>query len=88
MTTYLVSATFRNGGTSSATVTEERLAEMQTSPWWTVHSVVEHVPNIRYRTCEGCERCTYDEHVPHYNCMYKGKAVGHSEAHCTANACY
>ena len=43
---------------------------------------------IRYRTCEGCERCTTDPYVPHYNCMYQGRAVGHSAAHCTASACY
>lgn len=43
---------------------------------------------VNYRTCEGCPRCKTDKYVPHYNCMYHGKAVGHSEAHCTANACY
>ena len=35
-----------------------------------------------------CERCLTDAYVPHYNCMYAGKAIGHSEGHCTANACY
>lgn len=35
-----------------------------------------------------CERCLTDAYVPHYNCMYAGKAMGHSLAHCTANACY
>ena len=48
----------------------------------------EHTPVIRYRTEEGCERCLTDAYVPHYNCIYGGKAVGHSAAHCTANACY
>lgn len=45
-------------------------------------------PVIRYRTCEGCERCKVDPYVPHYSCLYNGNAVGHSEAHCTASACY
>jgi hypothetical protein len=35
-----------------------------------------------------CERCLTDAYVPHYNCLYAGKAMGHSEGHCTANACY
>jgi hypothetical protein len=35
-----------------------------------------------------CERCKTDAYVPHFNCMYAGKAIGHSVAHCTANACY
>lgn len=35
-----------------------------------------------------CERCLTDAYVPHYNCLYAGKAIGHSEGHCTANACY
>ena len=43
---------------------------------------------IRYRTCEGCERCKVDAYVPHYNCLYQGRAMGHSPAHCTADACY
>lgn len=48
---------------------------------------------IRYKTCEGCERCKVDAYVPHYNCIYyHGKyprpAVGHKDAHCTADACY
>lgn len=88
MTTYLVEATFAGCGMSKGTVTEERLAEMRSEPRWTIHSVTEHVPHIRYRTAEGCERCLTDEYVPHYNCMYQGRAIGHSEAHCTANACY
>lgn len=45
-------------------------------------------PVIRYRTCEGCERCKVDPYVPHYNCLYGGNATGHSAAHCTADSCY
>ena len=43
---------------------------------------------IRYQTVEGCVRCTNDPYVPHFSCLYGGKAVGHSAAHCTASACY
>jgi hypothetical protein len=43
---------------------------------------------IRQRAVAGCERCTTDVYVPHFTCMYAGKAMGHSESHCTANACY
>ena len=45
-------------------------------------------PTILYKTDPSCERCKIDPYVPHYNCMYSGNAVGHSSAHCTANACY
>ena len=45
-------------------------------------------PKVRYQTAEGCERCTTDAYVPHFSCLYGGKAVGHSAAHCTASACY
>ena len=44
--------------------------------------------NILYKTCEGCERCKVDAYVPHYNCLYQGRAIGHSMAHCTASGCY
>lgn len=37
-----------------------------------------------------CVRCQSGDSsdVPHFNCMYQGKAIGHSKAHCTANACW
>ena len=44
--------------------------------------------SIRQRAVADCERCTTDAYIPHFNCMYAGKAIGHSEGHCTANACY
>jgi hypothetical protein len=44
--------------------------------------------SYRQRAVVGCERCKTDAYVPHFNCMYAGKAIGHSVAHCTANACY
>ena len=35
-----------------------------------------------------CKRCETDTFVPHNNCIYGGKAMGHSEAHCTADSCF
>ena len=42
-----------------------------------------------------CNKCNPNEcgecattPVPHNNCLYGGKAIGHSATHCTANACY
>lgn len=35
-----------------------------------------------------CERCEWDNSVPHDSCLYGGNAVGHTKAHCTANACF
>lgn len=37
-----------------------------------------------------CERCLRldSSDVQHYNCMYNGHMIGHSAAHCTANACF
>lgn len=43
---------------------------------------------IVQRAVADCERCKTDVYIPHYNCMYDGKKIGHSVAHCTANACY
>jgi hypothetical protein len=45
-------------------------------------------PRVLYTTDPTCERCKIDPYVPHYNCMYSGRAIGHSNAHCTADACY
>lgn len=36
-----------------------------------------------------CERCKWDDHIPHTNCLYYGTwHMGHSSSHCTADACY
>lgn len=35
-----------------------------------------------------CKRCEWDTAVPHNSCIYGGNRVGHSKAHCTADACY
>jgi hypothetical protein len=43
---------------------------------------------IAQKADANCARCLTDAYVPHYNCLYSGKAMGHSEGHCTANACY
>lgn len=53
--------------------------------------VIENVAGgerIQQRAVVGCDRCLTDAYVPHYTCMYAGNAMGHSEGHCTANACY
>ena len=65
-----------------------RLEEYLASPAFTLESVEEYTPVIRYQTEEGCERCTHDEYVPHFRCVYYGERVGHSKAHCTASGCY
>lgn len=67
---------------------ESDLEAIKANPLYTLESVEAYTPVIRYRTAAGCERCTHDEYVPHYNCLYQGRAMGHSEAHCTANGCY
>ena len=49
---------------------------------------VTETVKVNYKTDPDCPRCKTDPYVPHYNCMYHGKAMGHSAAHCTAHACY
>ena len=44
--------------------------------------------NFTRQGVEDCKRCQDKYDVPHFNCMYKGKAIGHSDSHCTASACY
>lgn len=85
---YTITGTFGKATPIHASCNENDLEAIKNDPMYTITSVVEYTPNIRYRTEEGCERCTTDEYVPHFNCMYKGNAVGHSPSHCTANACY
>ena len=42
--------------------------------------------------CEICERADENGKMPfigHFNCLYQGKAIGHtSSGHCTADSCY
>lgn len=87
-TIYKVKGLFGKATPISVSASEHDLAAMRKDARYTIESVEEYTPVIRYATAEGCERCTYDEYVPHYNCMYHGTAMGHSEAHCTASACY
>jgi hypothetical protein len=44
--------------------------------------------NFTRKGVEGCNRCLDKHDVGHFNCMYDGKAMGHSDSHCTASACY
>jgi hypothetical protein len=86
-TIYKVKATF--GMTPvEVSATAKEIAAMAVDSRYTIESMSVYTPTIHYRTAEGCDRCTYDEYVPHYNCMYHGNAMGHSAAHCTADACY
>ena len=87
-TTYKVEYKWNGGCTVVGVVNEDRLNDIFENGNHVLISVVEYAPHITYRTAEGCERCTTDEYVPHYNCLYKGKAMGHSKAHCTADSCY
>ena len=57
-------------------------------PAGTVRVIETDYGRIVQRADENCARCDTDAYVPHFSCMYDGKAIGHSESHCTANACY
>jgi len=37
---------------------------------------------------KGCETCSRSPFVLHDNCLYRGRSMGHSATHCTADACY
>lgn len=87
-TTYKVNGTFGKATPFAYIMDEEALATLRSDRLYTIASVEPYTTHINYRTAEGCERCTTDEYVPHYNCLYGGKAVGHSASHCTANGCY
>jgi hypothetical protein len=87
--TYKVEYRWNGGMTKVVGVVDEaRLEAIKSEPRHIIETCVPYTPVIRYTTCAGCERCTTDEYVPHYNCLYKGKAMGHSEAHCTADGCF
>ena len=62
------------------TSTTALVATTGPAPWLAVSKIL-------YKTEEGCVRCTTDIYVPHYNCGRPGER-GHSDAHCTASACY
>lgn len=87
-TTYKIKYRWNGGCMVSGVVDAERLAEVQANPRNEMVECAEYTPTINYRTAPDCERCTTDEYVPHYNCIYGGKAAGHSASHCTADSCY
>lgn len=89
MTTFAVKGLYGKATPVNTTMDEATLAEWLTYPAFVLESATPVAdPVIRYRTCDGCERCKTDAYVPHYNCIYQGRAMGHNEAHCTADACY
>jgi hypothetical protein len=87
-TTYKVKGLYGKFTPCEFILDAEGLERWTNEKAFVIESVEEYTPTIRYRTAEGCERCQTDEYVPHYSCMYQGKAIGHSASHCTANACY
>jgi hypothetical protein len=89
MTTYKVEYRWMGGSTKVVGVVDEaRLQEILSESKHIMESVIPYTPVIRYATDPSCERCKVDEYVPHYNCIYKGQAMGHSAGHCTADSCY
>ena len=87
-TTYKVKGMFGQHTRIDMVMSEDTLNEYRSFKMFRLDSLEPYSPKIIYKTCEGCSRCEVDEYVPHYNCIYKGNAVGHSAAHCTADACY
>ena len=84
MKTFAVKGMYGKSTPVDSVMTEATLAEWMAYPAFTLESATEcEAPVIRYTTCEGCERCTTDPYVPHYNC--KG---GANRAHCTSDYCY
>ena len=89
MTTFAVKGMYGSLTPVNTTMSESQLEEWLTYPAFVLESATPVAdPVIRYRTCEGCERCKTDAYVPHYNCIYQGRAMGHNAAHCTADSCY
>jgi hypothetical protein len=64
------------------------LSEWLSDPCFHMASAEPISVSVSYVTADGCERCTADVYVPHYNCNYNGSAIGHSASHCTADGCY
>jgi hypothetical protein len=87
-TTYKVKGLYGKLTPCEFILDAEGLERWTNTKGFVIESVEEYAPTIRYQIAEGCDRCKTDEYVPHYNCLYKGNAMGHSASHCTANACY
>jgi len=87
-TAFLVKGFYGKHTPVNSTMSAKVLSEWKRDPSFRVDSIEEVEVNIPYRTSEGCERCKVDAYVPHYNCLYNGRAIGHSMSHCTADSCY
>lgn len=59
-----------------------------TGEWSTRPPAPQRPTQPRLRVVSDCARCQTDPYVPHDNCLYGGRAMGHSRTHCTADACY
>jgi hypothetical protein len=62
-----------------------------------MEKVITPAGNVFYNTIRYYDECTIcqdamakDEmpFISHENCLYKGKRMGHTFGHCTADACY
>lgn len=71
------------GRVSKEPFTEAGLRMLVDRPMTRVYGVENYTPVIRYETKPDCERCTYDEYVPHGNCR-----CGANKPHCTSDYCY
>lgn len=87
-TTYKMTGFYGKHTPVDMVVTDVALAEWQKDAHMRIDSVVPCVVEVTYRTADGCARCATDAYVPHYNCIYGGRRIGHSASHCTADACY
>lgn len=87
-TTYKVKGFYGKHTPIDMVMTEVSLSEWRKDPMMRIDSVVPSEVAITYRTAQGCERCTTDAYVSHYNCVHGGRARGHSASHCTADSCY
>jgi len=67
----------------SGVLTDIMLDEVRSNPKNKILSLEDYTPFIGYKAAEGCERCTWDEFVPHYNCHCRS-----NRAHCTSDYCY
>lgn len=81
--TYNVKGMYGKYTPVNTIMSEATLAEWMTYKGFVLESATEASVTINYPTCEGCERCTTDPYVPHYNCH-----CGANRAHCTSDYCY
>ena len=86
--TYKVTGFYGTSTPVDTIMSAKALSEWLADPCFRMDTVESVSITIPYVTCDGCERCTTDVYVPHYNCNYNGIAIGHSASHCTADGCY